>query len=405
MTELTDRGLLLYDQGRYDLAESELRRALAAEPNDAMAHSLLGLCLMQRQRFQDAADEAATAIRLEPDLAFAHWAQAQVFEDRNRLDEAERSATEAVRLAPEYPGFRALLAGIQLNRGHADQALTTALEALRLDPEHVGAANIRAMALVRLGRDNEAQDSIATALRLDPDNALTHANQGWARLHAGEHSAALESFKEALRLDPTDDWARAGLVEALKARYPVYGWLLRYFLWMSRLDPRFQWGFYIGAWILIRVFRPLAIPWIAFIWLTWVADPLFNLLLRLNRYGRYALSPDQIRGSNLVGVCLAGTVVALALGAVTGSMALLLLGAACAVLMVPVAAIYNCEAGWPRLLMTLVTAGLALAGLAGVLLAGSGGGSDAAGVFVLFLFGGMASTWIAAWLTRVQPKR
>ena len=38
------RGQLLYQQSRFDMAEAELRQALAAEPQDAYAHALLALC-------------------------------------------------------------------------------------------------------------------------------------------------------------------------------------------------------------------------------------------------------------------------------------------------------------------------------------------------------------------------
>ncbi|MDB5311521.1 MAG: tetratricopeptide repeat protein [Gemmataceae bacterium] len=45
---------------------------------------------------------------------------------------------------------------------------------------------------------------------------------GWALLHARQPAEALTHFREALRLDPTNEWARDGLIEALKARYWVY---------------------------------------------------------------------------------------------------------------------------------------------------------------------------------------
>ena len=56
-------------------------------------------------------------------------------------------------------------------------------------------------------------------------------------MHAGDFRGALEHFREALRLNPSPEWARAGLVEALKARYPSAA-SLRYFLWMSTLSRR-----------------------------------------------------------------------------------------------------------------------------------------------------------------------
>jgi hypothetical protein len=41
--------------------------------------------------------------------------------------------------------------------------------------------------------------------------------------------------------------------------------------------------------------------------MTWIASPMFNVMLRFNKFGRYALSDDQRKGANLVaGVRLFG---------------------------------------------------------------------------------------------------
>ena len=42
---------------------------------------------------------------------------------------------------------------------------------------------------------------------------------------------------------------------------------------------------------------------IAFVMLTWIASPLFNFLLRFNRFGRLALSDDQRVASSWIGGC------------------------------------------------------------------------------------------------------
>ena len=42
---------MLAEQSRFDLAEQDLRQALAAEPANAEAHSLLAMCLSERERF------------------------------------------------------------------------------------------------------------------------------------------------------------------------------------------------------------------------------------------------------------------------------------------------------------------------------------------------------------------
>jgi tetratricopeptide (TPR) repeat protein len=420
------RAALLFRQSRFDLAERELRQALGDAPNDARAHALLGLCLAKAERFDEATREAQEAIALAPDLPLTHYALADILHDRARLDEAHAAILEAIRLDPEDADYRALLANVLADRRRWPEALEAADDALRLDAEHTPATNLRAMALLHLGRKEEAGATIEGALARDPENAASHANLGWNLLHRADHDRAIEHFREALRIDPTFEWAREGLVESLKARYRLYGLLLRYFLWMSRLGGRARWLVLIGAYIGFRVLRgvasaapalaplvtPVLILYGAFALSTWLADPLFNLVLRLNRYGRYALSPDQVLASNWVGgVLLAGILSALA-GLATGQSAFFIAAFLFVAFSLPVAGTFNCAPGWPRRAMAIYTAvlgAIALAGLSQLSFARPGTDpfptDTAAALLGLFLVGVFLSGWIANILATVRPKR
>ena len=74
---------------------------------------------------------------------------------------------------------------------------------------------------------------------------------------------------------------------------------------------------------LLRFLWPLLYAYFAFVLMTWLAPSFFNLLLRLDRFGRYALSADQIRGANVLAACLAATLGCLAAALGTGSAFLL----------------------------------------------------------------------------------
>src|SRR5919108_730270 len=65
------------------------------------------------------------------------------------------------------------------------------------------------------------------------------------------------------------------------------------------------------------VVTPLLVAYLLFALASWIADPLSNLVLRLNRYGRLALSRHEKLASNLVGGCLAGAALAALLLVVT----------------------------------------------------------------------------------------
>jgi tetratricopeptide (TPR) repeat protein len=373
------RALVLMQQSRYELAEKELRLALAEEPESPQAHAFLALCLNEREEFAEATDEAQRGIRAAPDWPTAHSILAQVFVSRRRFDEAEMCAQEALRLDPEDPHFHELLARIYMLKRDWARALESAERGLALDAEHVECGNLRAMALTKLGRTQEAARTVEAALAREPENALSHANLGWNYLHQANPKKALEHFREALRIEPTNEWARQGMVEALKARNLIYGLMLRYFLWMARLSGRMQWVIVLGLYFGYRALQnlaaqnpawgpwiqPLLIGYIIFAVMTWVSSPLFNLLLRLNRYGRYALSRDQRLGSTVFGIMLIPALASLAFWAATGSGLGMLASVYFGLLLLPVTAIFRCSPGWPRwtmVFLTLVVAALMPAG-------------------------------------------
>lgn len=427
MTARYDRALLLYQQSRYDLAEQELRQALADEPNDPLAHALIALCLCNRKDYPAAMREAEEAIHLGPDVAFAHYALANTLLQRDRFKEAEAAVEQALELAPWEADYYSLLASIRFGLRRWPETLEAAERGLELDAEHAGCTNLRAMGLVKLGRRTEAGDALGAALSRDPEDALTHANQGWTLLEQRQPDKALEHFREALRLEPNLEWAREGIVAALKARNFLYRQMLRYFLWMRRLSARAQWGVILGLLLAPRMLSsalpaPLAplgdaVFWglLVFVFLTWAADPLFNLLLRLNRLGRLALSREQIWASNCVGFCLLLALIALAGWAVSANSTYALAAVMAGCLVIPVAGTFRSPYGWPRLVLVLYTVVLTAMGASGVGILFFGGhlprsmweDALAAAKFlcVAYFWGAAISTWLINLLPFARLKR
>jgi tetratricopeptide (TPR) repeat protein len=417
-----ERAILLYQQSRYDMAESELRQALAAEPQDAYAHALLGLCLAQREQFQEATAETQQAIHQAPDFSFAHFALAQVLYDRNRFSEALGAVNEAIRLDPEDADQYALLANIHLHESRWREALNAAEQGLQFNPEHVGCTNLRAVAMVKLGRKAEAGRTIDTALSKNPENSLTHANQGWTLLEQGEPKKAAEHFREALRLDPQNEWARHGIIEALKARNIIYALMLKYFLWMAKFGRKGQWGIILGGYLGNRILGAIAhtypelAPWIlplqifyvVFVLMSWMAYPFFNLLLRLNKFGRLVLSREQAVATNWFGLCLLLALAGLVGCVFRGIDSVWIIWALIfGLLLLPVSAVFKCAVGWPRNAMAIFTIVVALFGLGVLMLFSAGIGSldNAKNLLGVFALCAVGSTWLGNFLMTQRPTR
>lgn len=425
-----ERGTMLFQQHRLEQAAEQFRLGLAESPGDARAHALLGLSLSGMGQHDDATREVREAIAGGPADAFNHYALALVLSERDDDATALRSIEEAIRLEPADPDYHSVRGQVQLHLRRWEEGLASAERALSLDPEHEGANNVRAMALVKLGRRAEAGATLDATLARNPEDSWTHANMGWTQLDGGDPKKALKHFQESLRLEPMNEWARQGVVEALKATNPLYALLLRYFLWMSKLSARAQWGVILGGWMGNRLLAwsaesnpalapwvwPLRIAYLVFAWLTWAAQPLFNLILRLNRYGRMALSDEQREESNWVGLTVGLALACAAVALLVEDSVIWVAGAGIlAFLVLPIAARYNCRHGWPRRVMTGYAVLMALLGVGAFLLVLSllwlpesvarPTLAVATSMGVVYAIGLMACGWVGNALAMVRPKK
>ena len=411
------RGNLLFHQSRHQQAVDEYRRHLLEEPNDPEGHAHLALCLAELRQLDAATEHAEQAIGLAPDVGFPQFVLARVMSLRNRIPEAKSAIDAAIALEPHVPMFFYLRGRIHGEQHDWKAALADADAGLEIDPEDTECLNLRAQSLMKLGRRLEAGESLDEALRQEPDNAFTHATRGWSLLEQRQTKPALEHFREALRLEPDFEWARAGVVEAMKARHFVYRIFLGYMFWMARLPPRVQWGVIIGGYVVIRMLGgvaernpgwgiwllPVIMLYVAFALLTWLAQPIFNLLLRVSRFGRMALSKEQRWGADLIGLLLVAAVGLVIAAFWRGEGALLIAALYTALLIIPASTIFICENGWPRAAMAGVTGLLAIVGIAAVLgLRTESPTGD--GLQTLFIFGLLGSQFLANGLvgTRVR---
>ncbi|MEO6166022.1 MAG: tetratricopeptide repeat protein, partial [Chitinophagales bacterium] len=268
---------------------------------------------------QDKPGEAAnlinSAISLSPDAGFLYYTKARILQQQEKYDEAESCLQRAIDINPLDADYFALWASLKLTRKQFEQALKLAEKSLELDAENIHGLNVRSTALLKLNKKEASFSTIKGALAGDPNNPYTHANYGWNLLEKGDHRKALLHFKEALKNDPTLQFAQAGMVEALKAKYLFYRLFLKYAFWISNLTAKYQWAVIIGFYVGFRIIRTVAennetlepylmplIVLLAFIaFSTWVINPVSNLFLRLNPYGKYLLDKREIISSNFVG--------------------------------------------------------------------------------------------------------
>lgn len=403
MTPNLSRAEVLLAQARPADAEREARLALGEAPGDPFALALLARAIADQNRAGEALEPARAALAAAPDLAYFHSVLAHILHRADRPKEALAAADAALRLDPGDHTLHATRGAIRLGLRDWAGALEDSEAALRIQATDTYAQNLRATALRQLGRAADAAAVGARTLAQAPNDALSHATQGWTQLHRGDPARAQEHFREALRLEPELDEARAGMLEALKARNPVYRGFLAYALWMGRQARGVQWAFVIVTLFGQRAARSLAeaspglglVLWPALIvfylavYLTWTAVPLFNLLLRLDRFGRLVLSREERRGSSLFGATLVPVVASVVWWVLDPGAASFKAILVSAMLSVVVAVLVMRQRSDSRFLLGLGAGALALVAVCAVVLtlAGAGAGNVFFGIFFLGFLG------------------
>lgn len=370
------RADLLLGQGRFEMAIEEYRQALSSDPTNARVHIRLATALLRAGRWNEALRSADVALQSEPNDPEVFWTRALIFLDRGMLKEAESAIRRAIELEPDDAQNHGLLARILYERNlHAEANAATA-EGLALDAGDDLCLTYRARSLAALGRHEESAPISEELLREDPLDSWNHCLRGEELLLQGKPDEARIHFLESLRLSPGNEAARAGFATALKARSPLFGSMLALFVWTERFKARYIWGALIVLFVgmrmgdrLVAQHPALGVGWEifkaaffgAFI-LMFLANPMFDLILRFDKEGRFVLSDDEKRATNWYLLCFALAGLCGLWAATSGNGRLpRQLGIGCLLFCAPLYQIFQATPGYVRKRLSWLTAGMAAA--------------------------------------------
>jgi adenylate cyclase len=147
--------------------------ALSIDENDPDALSVAGRVTAYMSGNFDAAKEMVDrAVALNPNSALAWEQRGWAYEYSGKAEEAIRSFERAIRLSPLDPLLFSTFTGISLalvSLGRFDEAVAAAKKALRKNQNFSSTYRCLAAALAHLGREEEARDAAARLLKLDPN--------------------------------------------------------------------------------------------------------------------------------------------------------------------------------------------------------------------------------------------
>lgn len=221
------------------------QRALAVNPNNAVAHTMVGIELGERGDYENAIRHFESAIRAAPGDAEPHFGLGTTYQLSQQPDRALEHYRMAVKLNPAEPSYHNRLGEVLREAGTGEEALANFQRAVELNPEFwqarvnlglglaaggdlqraeaqfAAAARLAPFStepllrlaenLMQQGRLREAEGRFRQLIRLRPENADHHINLGGLLWFMGRHREALDAYREAVQLKPDYAVARYNL--------------------------------------------------------------------------------------------------------------------------------------------------------------------------------------------------
>jgi type IV pilus assembly protein PilF len=199
----TELAALYYGRGNMAVALDELRTATAADPNYALAYSMLGL----------------------------------VYAELRENAQAQANFEKALNLAPGDPDINHNYGGFLCQTGREDESIKYFLQAVRnpLYQQPWRSYSAAGVCSLRKGKTKEAEEFFQRALRLEPDDPPSLLNMGHIRYRQGNleearklvlrynkrNNPSAESLWLALRIERKlgERVAEAGYANQLRRRF------------------------------------------------------------------------------------------------------------------------------------------------------------------------------------------
>jgi len=158
-----NRGIELYQQGKYADAESELRQVVQDDPQNGRAYLYLGLALIEQEKAAD----AATFLQKGNELVAngeSRLAMARLYVAQKEFDKAEEAVKEAEGEDLEY--VRGL---VHLNKKRYEEAARDFESFLEKKPDHAYAHYHAGLAYNGMQRPDKMLTHFEMFLKLKPD--------------------------------------------------------------------------------------------------------------------------------------------------------------------------------------------------------------------------------------------
>jgi tetratricopeptide (TPR) repeat protein len=201
-SEMLTTGLEHHQAGRLNRALEIYQQVLAADPQNAEVHNLLGAVCIHLHQWPQAAGYLAEAVRLNPEYSAAHDNLGVLLAQQGQIGQAVVSFRRAAALDPRNAQTQLNLAHALLRRGPATEAVDVFQWVVQIAPDSLRAHSELAQVLSQLNRLAESLAHFRQVVRLSPDDPRAHFELAAALDRCGQTDEAIAAYQDALRLKP-----------------------------------------------------------------------------------------------------------------------------------------------------------------------------------------------------------
>jgi Flp pilus assembly protein TadD len=234
-----------HNAGRLREAEAIYRQTLALYPEHPQALHLLGLVMHQQSQPLSALELIRRAIAANPQDAFYHCNLGVVLAELGRDQQAIGAYRRAIELRPNFHAAHFNLGNSLCKLHQYGPAVASYQKALALQPDDVKVQYNLAIALEFNGQIEEAKAIYRRAFELDPNNAVMHVNystllftqghwaEGWDELEWYHKSCDQRKFSQP-------EWDGSPAMDKRVLIYSTggYGDEMEFIRFLPRLFPR-----------------------------------------------------------------------------------------------------------------------------------------------------------------------
>jgi tetratricopeptide (TPR) repeat protein len=199
----------------------ELKEILAADPDSAEGHMLLGLAYRTAgspDMMGEAKAELEQSLALNPDYVPARFYLANLYLEMGRAAKARDQLQAALEQVPDRPQFLALLGEAERQLKNPQRSVELTRQALKADESFAQARYYLALALFDLGQRDDAIRELERVLGSDPKMVEPYLSLGTAYIDAGRLDDALTALNHGMQLGPRQSELRVQLARAYRLK-------------------------------------------------------------------------------------------------------------------------------------------------------------------------------------------